>query len=772
MPFMKFNLILVSALVVFFCVPIFTGAYFSPADILQMWLPFNTPGVPYTPKNVLLSDIVTQMEPWLKFSRDELLSHSFPLWNPYSGAGIPHFANLQSAVLFPLNFFYYFLPWRIALIAAPFLKLYLIGLFTYLYLRSIGLNEAGSTFGGLNFAFLGFNVFWLKWPLSSVMIFFPLLLFLVEKFLDERPPRGLPSILVALSVAFAALAGHVETLLHVLIVVLVYLLWRMLSSGLSWEKCVRRLARFLFFSALGMGLAAVQFVPFLEYMYASAAYAKRAAYGVNPHYVPLPAAILNLIPDFYGNPSHNSYFAPFTNYCMSVTGFAGVTSVLLACLALFSPSPRKKFIWFYLCLGAVSFCIVYRVAPVYQLVVSLPLLNIADNSRLLFCLGFSVCALAAFFIHSLVENGSRPPRAAAVLATAMLIPAAAAVLAVYNKAFFEAHQFPFRFRHNLSPTLLFLGFLLLTAVPILLRSRGRLAAARGCAIYLGVLMFLQTGVHAIGFNPSVTEERFYPTPPALRFLQSDRSPHRCLFMGNVFFPDLSVWYGIQDTRSYDAMGIESYGNFQSVMGNFQHLFQVVTLVDEDIASFLNVKYVMCKSRFEPRGAMRARYRRVFADRSVKIYENLAVMPRAFLVPRVRIVGSNDELLKELPKLDYRNEALVSDRGVPIFKAGDLSLSSCVVTHYGPREVTLKIHAEHPCYLVMSDNHFPGWRAFVDGRGQPIYRANGSFRLVPISTAGDHNIRFCYSPVSFKIGVVVSLISLFAAVVMSSRRVFA
>ena len=102
---MRFNLVLLSALVVFFSIPLFTGNYFSPADILRMWAPYNIDGVPYTPKNVLLSDIITQIEPWLKFNREEFRNYSFPLWNPYSGAGVPHFANLQSAVLFPLNFF-------------------------------------------------------------------------------------------------------------------------------------------------------------------------------------------------------------------------------------------------------------------------------------------------------------------------------------------------------------------------------------------------------------------------------------------------------------------------------------------------------------------------------------------------------------------------------------------------------------------------------------------------------------------------------------------
>jgi hypothetical protein len=200
----------------------------------------------------------------------------------------------------------------------------------------------------------------------------------------------------------------------------------------------------------------------------------------------------------------------------------------------------------------------------------------------------------------------------------------------------------------------------------------------------------------------------------------------------------------------------------------------VTSFDENLAAFLNVKYVMCERGCDPRLSMRVRYperyRRVFADSSVRIYENPAHMPRAFLVPRVRLIGTGDELLKELPRLDYRNEALVSDPNVPSLKSGDLSGSSCVVTRYRPREAALKIHAERPCYLVMSDNYFPGWRALVDGRAQPIYRANGSFRLVPIRAAGDHNIRFCYSPFSFKIGAVASLISLLVLVIISARPV--
>ena len=769
---MRFHILILCSVLIFFSLSLFGGAYFAPADILQMWSPFSIPGLPYTPRNAILSDIVTLMHPWLKFSREQILGGSFPLWNPCSGAGIPHFANLQSAVLFPLNICFYILPWKIALVAVPFFKLYLIALSTYLYLRSLGLNRAAATFGGVNFAFLGFNVFWLQWTLSSVMIFFPLLLFLIEQFLRQSPPGRWPSLLVAFSVALAALAGHIETLVHVLLIALAYLLWRLVSGELSWGQCGGRLARFLLFSALGLGMAAVQLIPFLEYLFLSTEYARRAAYAANPHYLPLPAAILNLIPDFYGNPSHASYFAPFTNYCISVGGFAGVTTVVLSLLAILSAPRANRCVRFYLILGALCFCVIYRREPIYRLLTAVPFIDIADNSRLLFCLGFSLCVIGAFFIHALAENDARPPRAAAVIALAAIVLGAAAALAVSNKAFFEAYHFQFRFRHNLAPTAFFLAFLIMTSL-ILLLCRYGLLTGRRAALYLGLLMFAQTGVRAIGFNPAIPESRFYPTPPALRFLQRDQSVHRCLFMGDLFFPDLSAWYGIQEPRSYDAMGIGSYGLFQSALGNFENPFQVVTRVNEDMASFLNVKYIIRARDDDPRRAMRPRhperYQCAYTDRSVRIFKNLSCMPRAFLVPRVRVAGSRDEVLKELPGLDFRSEALVTDRDVPIFHAGDLSNSSCAITRYTPREIALKIHAGTPCYLILSDNDFPGWRAYVDDREVTIYRANGSFRLVPISTAGAHNLLFYYSPYSFKIGLVISLMSVLIAAFAGVRR---
>jgi uncharacterized membrane protein YfhO len=40
--------------------------------------------------------------------------------------------------------------------------------------------------------------------------------------------------------------------------------------------------------------------------------------------------------------------------------------------------------------------------------------------------------------------------------------------------------------------------------------------------------------------------------------------------------------------------------------------------------------------------------------------------------------------------------------------------------------------------VTSETHYPGWRAYVDGRPQPIYYTNVAFRGFPVP-AGKHQV---------------------------------
>ena len=97
--------------------------YYSSADLLNDFsLMRIVPGHPAG--NQLMSDEVTEMQPWAMFNRDELHAGRVPLWNPWNGAGAPHFANYQSAVFSPFTAPWYWLGTKDALLVTAFMKQY------------------------------------------------------------------------------------------------------------------------------------------------------------------------------------------------------------------------------------------------------------------------------------------------------------------------------------------------------------------------------------------------------------------------------------------------------------------------------------------------------------------------------------------------------------------------------------------------------------------------------------------------------------------------
>jgi uncharacterized membrane protein YfhO len=69
-------------------------------------------------------------------------------------------------------------------------------------------------------------------------------------------------------------------------------------------------------------------------------------------------------------------------------------------------------------------------------------------------------------------------------------------------------------------------------------------------------------------------------------------------------------------------------------------------------------------------------------------------------------------------------------------------------------VTIAVETDQPGYLVLPDAYYPGWQATVDGQPQPIWRANYAFRAVYVP-AGQHTVQFVFDPLIWKVGLVVS-----------------
>ena len=137
---------------------------------------------------------------------------------------------------------------------------------------------------------------------------------------------------------------------------------------------------------------------------------------------------------------------------------------------------------------------------------------------------------------------------------------------------------------------------------------------------------------------------------------------------------------------------------------------------------------------------------------VKIYENLDVLPRAFVVHRAEVVSADEQAIARLrdPALDPAQLAILAG-GQPL--AGEGSATAEIV-RYTPEEVVVDVTGDAPGYLLLTDAFYPGWQATVDGRPADILRADLMFRAVRLEP-GAHRVTFGYRPASLRWGARVS-----------------
>ena len=324
---------------------LFGGRVLLPTDVLYTFEPWQSfagqlgVGIPH---NHLIGDMVIQNLSWKGFAREVAWSRDVPLWNPHLFAGVPFLAAGQYQVLYPLAFFFYLLPVPWAYAPYTWLHLALAGLFMYAYLRVIRVPRIGATLGGIAFMFCGFLVVSFVWPqILGTAIWLPLCIAFVELVIraaeaspsplsrplgeggggrgeggeGRTPPIVLYLILGGGVVGMQFLAGHMEISFYILFSMLFYAICR-LAALLRTTRSVRR---FLTASvalglmvALGFVLAMVQVWPFFEAIRENF----RAGYVTYDEVVgwalPWKRALTFVMPDFFGNPTHHSYFDVLT----------------------------------------------------------------------------------------------------------------------------------------------------------------------------------------------------------------------------------------------------------------------------------------------------------------------------------------------------------------------------------------------------------------------------------------------------------------------------
>ncbi len=725
----------------------FKGLLPFPGDLLvSFFFPWNSGGFAgfdqwTTRKEVVAADVVRQMFPWQTFSFDLIKQGQLPLWNPYNFSGTPLLANLQSAVLFIGNLFNLFLPPLTSWIILVIGLLPLFGLFTYFFLRSLKLSRLAAVFGGLVATNLSYLTIWQEQlVITRVALFLPLVLWAIN---ESR------FFLVPLFLALAVLAGHAQTYIYVVAIAFAFALFRR-----------TKILTLLFWFVFPALLAAVQLVPTAELYLASAREGEATHLLFAPYILPWQNLLTALAPDFFGNVATNNFWGQ--NYPDFQVSF-GVVALTLAVVGVFKLH-QNSLVKFFAFIGLTG--ILFATSPVAFLldIFRVPILATGVPARAIFLFQFAGGALAAFGF-SWWQSQSRTRWQSLVRPLALV---ALGYLALWLVVLVGHRP---EFLVSRSNLILPTGLFLLTAATLLV-------SKKLWPLLLFAVM-LEATYQFNKYQPFAPTKFVFPSHPILTYLQENADVNRFFGFGTAYLDtNFATYYHLFAADGYDSLYVKRYGELlaSTADGSVPKIIPRSTAVFGEADNFyrnrlfdlLGVKYVLDKAD-NPKSAWEPeedkfpsdRYQLVWQNSKWKIYHRKSVLPRAFLADSFEIVSNSPAIISRLysPNFDYRHRVILEKD--PIFFP-TVGSGSAQIVSYEPNQVTVQTKTEAAKILFLSDTYFPGWFATVDGKNVPIYRADYTFRAVPVP-AGDHHVNFYYDPPSFKIGAIISLLSLLGLV---------
>ena len=742
-----FYFLLLFPIFIFFSPVWLKGRMPIPADtIVGMYHPFRdvvwnglTAGVPF--KNFLITDAVRQQYPWRQLAFDLLQRGELPLWNPYTHAGTPLLANIQTALFYPINFLYFFIPfntvWTIQVIAQPVL----LAIFMFLFLTEIGISKKASTLGSLALALSGFSIAWLEWNTTlHTLVWLPLGLYCVEKIMKKEELRWF--VLLGFSVSCIVFAGFLQTAFYALFLLGCYAVLRVVTIGKGHDrkKILTGLTAVL---AIVVVVTSIQWLPTLKLINRSArSFDQGNVLERDDWFLPWQNLVQFVAPDYFGNPATLNYWGIF-NYTEFV-GYIGIAPLILAFMGIVSPGKRLKQTqrFFLLVLAAALLFALPNPISRFPFMMNLPLVSSAQPSRLMMIIDLSLSVLVAIGAENIFTKLKEEK-------TKLILPALTASLGIIALMLFGMWIVALGFsplrihippeylqiakRNLILPTMLFtltsLSIASLTIISkINIRIRGRLLSV----IFL--LLFLLTAGDllrfAAKFTPFSVEQYLFPDTKVINFLKSDSGAWRYMTTdARILPPNFSVVYRLQTIEGYDPIYIGRYGTLIASAQKDEPVLEPTAFhriirpenIDSPMYDLLNVKYVLALTDLQDE-----KLEKVFQEGETRIYRNMQVFPRAFVISDYQQPEDDRRALDQalrLRKSDIEETAEILD--------------------YTENAVRIGVSSEVGGMLVVSDMYYPGWSATLDGKPLPVERVLYALRGTMIPP-GYHEILYRYS----------------------------
>jgi hypothetical protein len=764
-------------------------------------------------------DFSRQFWAFATFEVRELSAGQMPLWNPYTYAGAPFWADIQSAVLYPISLLTLLLsgPWGFSLFALELeavAHFWLAGIFTYLLVRRLTCHRRAALFAAITFTFGGYLTGYPSQQLAvlETVVWLPLLLYFTDRALMDRS-SDTPYLRPSLSNTLAAgllwgvilLAGHPQSAMFVFYTFILYAMFLILAHRRqrgspstshpayqlptpysSPKGTYGLLLTPALVILLGLGFTAIAWLPGLEYMRLSV----RAAglYDKMAGGFPIYDLIQMLLPGSV------SFYSPL---------YVGVLPLLLAVWVALSLRQRETTFWGVLAAGALLLSLggeTFLYTPFYLLVPGFSIFR--DQERAAFIVSFALAVLAGYGFKYQISSQRTPNSKLQTVVRWLLIGAVGLVILFFyglNNAGWQ-NDSPFYLLLSRSVWLTILLALIWGVTKLRerrseIRDSGSGTSSKGSRsgdrihsttpnsspkgtyglhptpysllpsshslLTITYLLLVTFDLFSVNWKtnlyPSLPEAQT-AVPATVQAIQQDASPNDTFRVYNEYriYENYGVPYTLEDAWGASPLRLARYDTLYH------------SLRMERLWELLNVKYVITWRR-ELYAPSEIIYQEPANDDVTYVHRLSHVTPRAWLVYQVEEAG-DDAALSRLDAFDFDpSQVALVPPDTSISVGGhppEDELSQIQVVHRTPGSMSLNVSAPADSLLMLSEIYYPGWRAAVDGQIVPIVRADYILRGVPIA-AGEHYVEVFYQPVTLIWGAVISGVTCAALVAAGS-----
>jgi hypothetical protein len=763
------------------------------AFLLPLGVFFLVTAVFYWPiligKGFLWNDFLEQNFVYRLFAAVSLKQGVIPFWNPYVFSGMPFLADVQAAVLYPLNL-------ALTLFAtqdwlSPMLVEYQIilhiamaGCFMYLLAREFGTSRSGALLSGITFMFCGFfttHIFHAN--LVQAAAWFPLAIFLFKRAVDRTSILYMALTALCLSVIF--FCGYPQLMVHIYYWLAAYYVFGLVVRIRQKTSPLPEVKKALLFAGLvvlAIGISGVQMLTTQELAQNSVRPKLEFNESCEGSFRPY-RFITMVVPNYFGQPQKSAYWGMsdsdvrggMHNYWETAI-YTGIIPLALAVIAaLVIRTPLSLFLSI---MGLLSLLLAmgnsfFLYGLAFKFLPALDAFRIPG--RFAFMFSISVSILSGLCMTWLQQTGPRYAVKPRFLLERILLGATGLFFVVgflYATGFFKQGIVDFLVSsgmygqssakiagyvdREIYPAVvkgiwIFCGFFAAAAAVLVIRLRGKLSGKTTCLLLCSGA-FLDFMVFGYGFasgkiDPSV----MYEKSPAIEQLQQMQQTEFFRINSRDSNP------GTDDLGGPNMVFRKNQGSVHRLflMEGYNPLRLKRQLVNrkEKTLDILNVKLAIATDPV--RGTLGLAQRTGYFPRCRMVYDYVVQPDESKILPTMYDSS-----------FDHRKTVVLEEKPSIAPDTGAFDTSwTCRITDYTLNSMEMNVTTNKNGFLVLSEIYYPSWKARVDGKPAPLYRADYALRAIPVEK-GRHSVSCYFSKDVFHKGLMLSLASLFITLILA------